>query len=231
MKLLIIAATKKELGKFPDLLVGRQQDDGLLHGALLGHEIRCLITGVGSVATAMKLGQHLATNAYDLVINAGIAGAFPAGVRIGETVLVGTEVFGDLGVEDGNGNFLDLFEVGLLDADEFPYEHGVLNCNFPDPLVFGLPIVKGLTVNCVHGSRNSIHRILEKYHVEVESMEGAAVFYTCLELGVVCLQIRSISNIVESRNRENWDIPLAIDHLEISLRSILSTLSSDAKAI
>jgi len=44
-------------------------------------------------------------------------------------------------------------------------------------------------------------------------MEGAAVLYCCEQLGIPCLQIRSVSNYVEPRNRNNWEIALAISNL------------------
>ena len=44
-------------------------------------------------------------------------------------------------------------------------------------------------------------------------MEGAAVFYACKMNNVPCLQVRAISNYVEPRNKENWQINLAINNL------------------
>jgi len=46
-----------------------------------------------------------------------------------------------------------------------------------------------------------------------ESMEGAAFFYACKQAGVPCLQIRAVSNYVEKRNRDAWQIGLAIKNL------------------
>ena len=39
------------------------------------------------------------------------------------------------------------------------------------------------------------------------------------------LQIRSISNYVETRNRENWNIPLAIQNLNQVLTEMLQALA------
>jgi futalosine hydrolase len=44
-------------------------------------------------------------------------------------------------------------------------------------------------------------------------MEGAAFFYACEEAQVEALQIRCISNYVEKRNRENWNLALAVKNL------------------
>jgi futalosine hydrolase len=48
-------------------------------------------------------------------------------------------------------------------------------------------------------------------------MEGAAFFYVCEQTKTSCLQIRAISNVVERRNRENWQIELAIKSLNDTL--------------
>ena len=44
-------------------------------------------------------------------------------------------------------------------------------------------------------------------------MECAAVFYVCLHEKVPFLEIRAISNYVESRDTTKCDIPLAIENL------------------
>ena len=84
--------------------------------------------------------------------------------------------------------------------------------------------VKGVTVNTVHGIENSIHKMVERLYPDIESMEGAAVFKVCEEMRVSCIQIRSISNKVEKRNKESWNLPLAISNLNIEVEKIISTL-------
>jgi futalosine hydrolase len=44
-------------------------------------------------------------------------------------------------------------------------------------------------------------------------MEGAAVFYVCLLEKIPFLEIRAISNYVDIRDTEKWDIPTATDNL------------------
>jgi futalosine hydrolase len=44
-------------------------------------------------------------------------------------------------------------------------------------------------------------------------MEGAAFFYACEEANVDGLQVRAISNYVEKRNKENWNLALAVKNL------------------
>ncbi len=56
-------------------------------------------------------------------------------------------------------------------------------------------------------------------------MEGAAFFYACLMTQAPFLQIRAISNYVEPRNKDNWNIPLAIDRLNEVLAQMVNGLA------
>ena len=175
-----------------------------------------LVTGVDVTATAFHLGWILSREKPDWVINAGIAGAFSPQWPLGTVVQVVQERFGDLGVEEADGHFIDVEEMGL-----WPYAE----MSNPHPPLPSLGVCKGLTVHKVHGSTASIQKIRLKYpDTDVESMEGAAFFYACLAAGVPFVEIRSISNLVEPRNREAWDLPLAINQLNKVLIQILETI-------
>jgi len=223
MRLLIVAATSFEIAPLERYLEinGDALDNHIYKYENL--EIKLLVTGVGMLFTAYALGKFLAMNQIDLAINAGVAGAFSKDLEIGEVVNVISERFGDLGVEEANGNFMDVHEMDLIPPNNPPFLHGQLNHPLSAEIAF-LPKVKGLTVNKVHGSTKSIAAIKKKYDVEVESMEGAAFFMACLLEKVSFLEIRSISNYVEPRNKDNWNLPLAIENLNKILLSILSNL-------
>jgi futalosine hydrolase len=186
-----------------------------------------LITGVGSTATAFHTGQFLAQNQPDLTINAGIAGAFDRNFQLGDVLNVTTERFGDLGVEEADGRFADLFELGLLEKNTPPFVNGLLRNPAGEEGSF-LPPANGLTVNKVHGSVASVAAIQAKYpDAQVEGMEGAAFFYACLLAKIPFLEIRSISNYVEARDREKWNIPLAINNLNRTLIAMLETFTNE----
>ncbi|HEY9083244.1 MAG TPA: hypothetical protein VIN73_07910, partial [Vicingaceae bacterium] len=84
--------------------------------------------------------------------------------------------------------------------------------------------VKGITVNTTHGDETSIAKVKNLFHPQVESMEGAAFLYACLLEGISCLQIRAISNKVERRNKDNWDIKLAVKNLTEKSLAIIKNL-------
>ena len=52
-------------------------------------------------------------------------------------------------------------------------------------------------------------------------MEGAAVLFTAAKQGIPVFQLRSVSNMVEPRNRPAWQIDLALKNLAISFEEIL----------
>ncbi|HLP94023.1 MAG TPA: futalosine hydrolase [Saprospiraceae bacterium] len=216
MKILLLSATPFEVAPLRTWLEARfikKTADVYENGSIT---LQMAITGVGMTATAFQLGWLLSREKPDWVINAGIAGAYPQDLPIGTVVQVTEERFGDLGVEEADGSFTDITEMGL-------WPHGVLQN--PHPPLPSLPECKGLTVNKVHGSDQSITQILHKYpDIQVESMEGAAFFYACLAAGVPFVEIRSISNQVEPRNREAWNLPLAIQQLNQLLIELLEAI-------
>ena len=173
-------------------------------------DLPILITGMGMVNTAINLTRELNENNYDLVINMGISGSFSDEIKTGDVVEVIEDCFSGIGFEDGESfsEFSD-FDIKI----KYKVEGKT-----------SLRKVRGVTVNTVHGNENSINNIVERLHPDIESMEGAAVFKVCEEMKIPCIQIRSISNKVERRNKESWNLPLAISNLNIEVEKIISTL-------
>ncbi len=223
MKVLIVSATPFEIAPLTQHLAneGVAREHSTFWGLL---EIQTLITGVGMTATAFALAHTFARQKFNLALQVGIGGAFDKEVATGTVFNVVSEQFGDLGVEEADGSFTDLFELGLMDPAAPPFTEGKL-LNPAGDSAF-LPSAKGLTVNKVHGAANSIDHIRSKYDADVESMEGAAFFYACLLASQPFLELRSISNHVEPRNRENWDLAGAINQLNRTLLELLETLKS-----
>ena len=228
MDILIVAATAAEIGPLMERLrLAPGSRSGNPEGFFGGHRIEVLITGVGMTSTAYRLGRRLAQRYFDLVLNIGVAGAYPGKFQPGEIVHVTVEHFGDLCAEDGP-RFLDLFELGLVEPDEFPFLNGRL-ANAMDPgsgPLSQLPRASGVTVNTVHGDELSIRKCIEKFEADVETMEGAAVFYTCICEKQVFAEVRAISNMVERRNREHWQLPQAIGKIRDFTLDYLDSLAN-----
>lgn len=224
MKILIISATPFEI---EPLRIFLEENFEKKSSTYLKNnvEVNISVTGVGLVATAFYLSVELSQNRYDLVLQLGIAGAFLGkNLALGEVVQVVSERFGDLGVEEADGGFTDVHQLGLVQSGVFPFaETGEMYHKEAAEFLF-LRRVKGLSVNKVHGSQRSIAAIVQKYDPDVESMEGASFFYACLLYDVTFLQIRAISNYVEPRNREAWNLPLAIENLNKTALELLACL-------
>ena len=211
MNILIVAATIFEIAPLTAKLEADFETVTKFHYRKADKNIYILITGVGMTATAFALGRALAkTDFIDVAFNFGIAGAYNRNLNIGAVVHVAKDRFGDLGVEEANGSFTDLFELGLIENDAGLFSNGEL----VNPNDFDLiPSVNGNTVNTVNGSAKSIEAITDKYEMDIETMEGAAFAFACLQTNTPFYQIRAISNYIEPRNRDNWNLPLAIDNL------------------
>ncbi len=212
MKILIVAATTFEVLPLEHYL--NQHFKALENRTFQKHdlEVQLLITGVGQMLTAFALGTVLAQSSFDWLLNAGIAGAFHENLSLGDVVQVVSEQFGDIGVEERNGSFSSVHELGLIEMNHPPFQQGRLENTSVSQYPF-LSSVHGLTVNKVHGSEESIKAITGKYPVDIETMEGAAFFYAALISEIPFLEIRSISNYVEPRNKANWQIEQAIYNL------------------
>ncbi|RZJ81103.1 MAG: futalosine hydrolase [Flavobacterium sp.] len=194
MKVLIVAATAKEVTLFHEHF-NISANDFVQH-----QKFDLLITGVGMTATAFALGKHLNSD-YDLVLNVGIAGSFNQNIPLGSLVNIVSDTFAELGAED-NDAFITINDLGFGKS----MYHASFDYN-------ELPKVSSITVNKVHGNKLSISELQNRLTVQTESMEGAAVFYACEQLNIPCLQVRAISNYVEPRNKETWQIGLAIKNL------------------
>lgn len=216
MYILLVAATPFEIAPTYAWLENQytQTSEGVFEKGQ--NQVELLVTGVGMMATAFQLGSSFTRKQPNWAINAGIAGAFDAKLNLGDVVQVVGERFGDLGVEEADGRFTDLAEMGFEQQSWLPN---------PYPPIPSLPICQGLTVNKVHGTEESIQKIRAKYpEAQIESMEGAAFFHACLEAKVPFAALRSISNRVEPRNRDAWDLPLAINNLNGVLMGILESI-------
>lgn len=211
-KILIVAATSSEaevLVKIPGTV---RKEDGFLYR---NFEISLLVTGVGSAATSWAMSKWIFANPKpDLAINIGISGSYRKDISVGEVVVVKSDCFADAGIESGD-EFRTLGEAGLTDPDRFPFTDGKILAD-SRYLVIAASLMKpvnAITVNTATGSDATRGKLLKKFNPDIETMEGATFFYICSGATIPFLAIRSVSNPVEPRNRDKWNIPLALETL------------------
>ena len=210
VRILLIAATDAEADAF-------RRISGIIsspEGFVLGNcEISLLVTGVGAVSTAWALTKWFSVNQKpELAVNIGIAGSYSEDIKIGDVVIPVSDCFADSGIETQNG-FITLAEAGLEDPDRFPFKDGKIRVesNYIELKLRHLKHVNAITVNTATGSAESIGKLIKKYDPDIETMEGATFFYICSGENVPFLAIRSISNRVEPRDKERWNIPIALN--------------------
>ena len=183
-----------------------------------------MTTGVGMVATAAWCSRAFAAEHYDLALDVGVCGSFDPSITPGTVVHVTADRIAELGAEDGD-DFLTIHQLQLVGENEFPFEDGLLVNTTPPPLppLTALRQVTSITVNTVHGSDRTIAAVRERYHPDVESMEGAAFMYASLIAGVPFAQVRAVSNVVERRNRGAWKLDQAIRALGVEAVRLLES--------
>ncbi len=225
MKILLVSATINEIKEVIEVLGLSSFTESFKNIIYKGHTIDILLTGVGIPKTVFSLTRWLEKEKnYDFCINLGICGAFDLLLPLGSVGVITDDRFGDLGLEAADESFVELHEEGV-ESYTFPFnEHGWLVSEYSKKSKLNLKKWKAVTVNKVTGSEKSIQKLKEKYNVDVETMEGAAIFFTCGHYNLPCLQLRAVSNHVEPRDKSKWKIKLAISNLKLAFESFMDSL-------
>ena len=204
MKILLLAATQMEVASF---LQSQPHID-------------IIIGGVGMVSTTFCLTRQLLHHRYDCVVQAGIGGLYASHtsqLQLGEVVTVSRDCFADLGAYE-KGRLFSLQDLELNLSPEW-----LINTH---PLLPAMPFktVAATTVNMVTDDECLIKAISQKWDPAVESMEGAAFHYVCMQKQVPFIQLRAISNQVGERNKSQWQIKAAIENLQTALEVVIPLL-------
>ncbi|HEX5652010.1 MAG TPA: futalosine hydrolase [Chitinophagaceae bacterium] len=214
MSYLLIAATINEIKPF--LASYRVQQKKL-------PLVDVLITGPGLMATTYSLTRQLLIKPPSLVIQAGIAGSFSEQLPPGATVVVKQDRVADQGAIE-NGRMHSLFDLGLLEKNKKPYSNGWLKNNSAILNKPGLEKVTAVSVNEISTDPGKINLYRKQFKPLIETMEGAALHYVCLNEKIPFLQLRSVSNFVGERNKSNWKLKESIHNLNRELFRLLKTI-------
>ena len=228
MKILVTAAEEQELRR------AERAFDMVKKSKDVKAQVQFRLTGIGAVqachcVTREVVAAAAAGEPYNLVVNLGIAGSYDLeAFPIGSAAVISREHFADLGFGSEEG-FSDLFQYGILDKDEFPYTKGALARQLlPYPHIekvlekYGAGA--GATVQCVTGTQARCNEIVDMYNPQIESMEGAGVYYAALMEKVPFFELRTVSNAVGERDTSKWESKAALDTLEECCREIFSVI-------
>jgi futalosine hydrolase len=221
MNILLISATSLEI--LPTLDFIKSQ-----HGTDTDRVLSSLITGIGTVAATYHLCGAINKERPDLVIQAGIAGSFITTNNHG-VAAVKEDIFADTGVWE-DGGFKTIFNLNLANPNDFPFTNGLLpNPNEKLLRLSGLPLVRGITVNEITTAADRIHWYQQNLSPVVESMEGAAFHYVCLQQQIPFLQIRSVSNQIGERDKTKWNLAGSIRALNEKLFYVIQNIRNEDK--
>jgi futalosine hydrolase len=216
MIIYIVSATEQEIQPLLNFLSKTCREKKKFLYQFNQYQIHILIHGMGILNTLFHLTD---VGKCDLIIQAGIAGSFLKKIKNGTVVNVQKDKLGDLGAED-HDLFLDCKDLGFTEINPYYDPNGWLT----NPCTSSLQNVQAITLNCCSGNAATIALRKKKYKPQIETMEGAAFHLFALKKNIPFYQWRAISNFIEPRNKNNWNIKLAITNLNNYLINYLQEI-------
>src|ERR1039457_6495219 len=222
---LIIAAVPREVALLERSLESPSRSKlsvfPTLDGIVGNMPVLICVSGIGKSNAAAAAAAMIERYQPQLVISTGCAGAYPgSGLSIGDLAVASEEVLGDEGVITSAG-WQDLHMMKmpyLVQGEQRFYNEIPLSAAAVEKAVqladqCGIGLVRGrfVTVSTCSGTDRHGEELVRRFNAISENMEGAAVALTCLRYGVDCLEVRGISNLVEERNMDTWDIGRAVE--------------------
>ncbi len=179
-----------------------------------------LITGVGQYNTIFNLMQYFAKFGYPVdIINLGICGSFSHDLKPGKLVNVTSDFPASQLVEE-DGTWLNWEDAGLPEVATKKVRP--IGPDWAKKMSF--PKVTGVTTDFITNNKETILQRKVFFKADVESMEGASVFFVAEKNSLPVVQLRSVSNYVGDRNKANWRLNEAIKRLNVFVRKELKPL-------
>ena len=177
-----------------------------------------------TLALSRKLGQD--QNAFSGVVNIGVAGAYiDTGVEVLDICMAKKEILGDLGISKGD-QVIAFDDDNLRTPSEFSLQNPLLIQATTIMAEKEIPFYSGVfvTVNAVSGNKCRGDFLCDQHQAICENMEGAAIARTCAAYGIDCLELRSVSNMVEDRDPSHWQLDDAIGVCADTASKLIPTL-------
>jgi futalosine hydrolase len=218
-RILVVTAAAAERDA---VVAGRSAAIGMVDGI----EVHRSVTGAGMVdSIAGGVGVAAAAVAtccalrhgYDLVLSAGIAGGFPAAPAC-SVVVAHAVVHADLGTQTPAG----FTSMAALGWGPVRFE---LDQHLSHELAQRTGGVLGsiLTVSSITGTQPRADELRSEHPDAVaEAMEGVGVYRAATMAGVAFGEIRTISNRVGPRNRDDWRVGDALSALTVAFDQLLA---------
>lgn len=203
-RIVVLVPTREEAACFDEVFGVRFTEPENWNKNYQRDRLAVVVSGVGMAETAAAAAKVIAAGRPDMMILAGIAGAYPdSGLAAGDCVVVESETVADLGAER-DGGFKPLYQSRY----QCEAAAGVAS----------LPRASANTVS--HGAASFVERT-----AAVENMEGAAFFSVCGAMRVPFLEVRAVSNLTTD-DRGQWRTAEAVRALAEGIK----TLTDEIKA-
>ncbi|MEK6672886.1 MAG: futalosine hydrolase [Nitrospirota bacterium] len=205
----------------------------IIHGRIHGREVVYAVSGMGKTNAAHAVTVLIVKYSPDMIILFGVGGAYPeSGLKVGDIAVAEKEVYGDEGVFTREGfQGTDIIGIPLLKKgskkcfNEFPFDKGLIKLvTRHSSFVPNIKIGPFVTVSTCTGTRKRAIELRNRYNAICENMEGAAVVHVCAIYSKPVIEIRGISNIVEERDIERWDIRLGAGNCQKAVMEALRAL-------
>jgi len=207
----------------------------IIAGTLAGRDVLLCVGGMGKVNAAHAAALMISEFSPDALLIFGVGGAYPSsGAAVGDIALAQVEIAGDEGVLTHDG-FKDMEYIGIpllktstsvifttYPASEHLLKRALhsLGCTSGSGMT-GIHSGTFVTLSTCTGTTSRARDLEDRYHGLCENMEGAAAAQVAGLHEIPWLEVRGISNLVEDRDTQKWDIPKAA---EAGQRAILRIL-------
>ncbi len=205
----------------------------IIEGLLANQRVLVCVGGMGKVNAAHAATLMISNFNPRALIVFGVGGAYhSSGATVGDIALASEEIAGDDGVLTSEG-FKDTEYLGITLVQS---DHSQRYNRFPvsadhlkkaqqalSRLTTHTPIHTGtfVTLSTSTGTSHRAKELERRYHGLCENMEGAAAAQVAELHNVPWLEVRGISNIVEARDLKKWDIPTAVEAVQLAVQQIL----------
>ena len=143
---------------------------------------RLIVCGIGKVNAAAAAQRAISEYGADLIVNAGLAGGFGAGMAAGDVYEVSAAVEYDFDLAKLNGT-----AVGVLDEYATPYLEVGATGTFPEAVL--------ATGDHFNDGENDYSLIRDELKASLRDMEGAAIAHVCKKNGIRCRMVKCITNV------------------------------------
>ncbi|WP_147820014.1 futalosine hydrolase [Salidesulfovibrio onnuriiensis] len=219
--LAFVTATAKEMrAALSGLGAPVVEQGGMVSWKYMGRDWLLCVSGVGLVNAGIMTGRILERGARG-VLNAGVAGTFaPDAAPMGSAWLADVEVWPEYGLQREDGS-IDPRGIGFplgQSGGEPVFDRVGLDPRAAAAAMDlsgaqGIPEAAFLSVSAVTGTGKRAQKLRKVFDVRLENMEGFAFALGCAQAGAPFLELRTVSNVVGSRSKEDWNLEGALTAL------------------